>query len=88
MNRRPPAENTARVLGLAVAFFGLLAALGFASGLYVRLGAELVLSLAAFGLAFALLTWYLDPAVRGLVSRALAFRSRAGKSPAATRAAT
>ena len=66
MNDRPN-ENTPRVLALATAFFGGLAALGYANDVFSRLGAELVAALALFAVAYLALTWYLDPNVRGLV---------------------
>jgi hypothetical protein len=73
MNDRPN-ENTPRVLALALAFFGGLAALGFVNDVHDRLGPGLVLALAAFALAFAVLTWWLDPNVRALASRLLPAR--------------
>ena len=72
-------ENTGRVLALAAAFFGGLAALGLASGVYERLGAELTAMLAIFAIAFALLTWHLDPGVRALARRLLAPRGTLAK---------
>jgi len=72
-------ENTGRVLGLAVAFFGGLATLGLASGVHERLGAELTATLAILALAFALLTWHLDPGVRAFARRLLAPRGTLAK---------
>lgn len=87
MKRQRPQENTARVLAVATVFFGGLAALGYAGGLFARLGTETVISLAVFAIAFAALTWWLDPAVRGYLSRLVAPRSaprkRGANRPAA-----
>ena len=74
MKRNRPSENTARVLAVAVAFFGGLAALGYAGGVFTRLGTETVISLAIFALAFGVLTYRLDPAVRAFVNRLVAPR--------------
>jgi hypothetical protein len=62
-------ESTGRVLAVALAFFGGLALLGHASGVFERLGSELTLLLAGFAIAFAALTWQLDPGVRAFVKR-------------------
>ena len=67
-------ENTPRVVGLALAFFGGLALAGLAAGVFERLGTELTLLLAGFATAFAALTYHLDPAVRGFVKRLFAPR--------------
>ena len=72
--KRYPNENTSRVVALAIAFFGGLAALGYASGVFARLGPELTLMLAAFAAAFAVLTYHLDEGVRGWVRRLAAPR--------------
>lgn len=68
-------ESTGRVVALAIAFFGGLAALGYASGVFDRLGSELTLMLGGFSLAFAVLTWQLDPGVRSFVKRVVAPRA-------------
>jgi hypothetical protein len=87
MKSNRPNENTARVLAVAVAFFGGLAALGYAEGVFDRLGTETVLSLAVFAIAFSALTYALDPGVRAFVNRLLAprvsTRKRASGRPAA-----
>lgn len=86
MKRNLPPENTARVVGLAVAFFGGFALLGYSGGVFDRLGTETVISLAVFAVAFAALTWRLDPGVRELVGRLAApraARKRASRRPAA-----
>ena len=80
-------ENTARVVALALAFFGGLAALAFAEGIFERLGAELTATLAIFAIAFAWLTWHVDPGVRAFVRRLLAPRVTVARS-AGDRAAT
>ena len=68
-------ESTGRVIALALAFFGGLAALGYASGVFARLGGELTLMLAGFAIGFAALTWQLDPGVRSFVKRLVAPRA-------------
>ena len=77
MKRRIPPENTARVLALAFAFFGVLVVLGITSGAFARLGGEILALLAAFALGFALLTYWLDGQVRAWVNAsAAALRAR------------
>ena len=73
-------ESTGRVVALAIAFFGGLALLGYASGVYDRLGRELTLLLTAFAVAFGALTWQLDPGVRAFVKRLVAPRAPARKA--------
>jgi hypothetical protein len=73
---RPVNENTPRVVAVALAFFGGLAALGLASGVFTRLGPELTFMLGAFATAFAILTYHLDAGVRGWVKRLVAPRRR------------
>jgi hypothetical protein len=87
MKRNLPPENTARVLAVAVAFFGGLAALGYAGGVFARLGTETVISLAVFAFAFSALTYRLDPAVRAFVNRLLAPRAAAPRKRDAGRPA-
>ena len=74
MKRNSPSENTARVLVLAAAFFGGLAALGYAGGVFARLGTETVISLAVFAIAYCVLTYRLDSGVRAFVNRLVAPR--------------
>lgn len=87
MKRNRPSENTARVLAVAVAFFGGLAALGHASGVFARLGTETVVSLAVFALAYCVLTYRLDPGVRAFVNRLVAPRESAPRKRGAGRPA-
>jgi hypothetical protein len=87
MKRNRPSENTARVLALAFVFFGGLAALGYAGGVFARLGTETVISLAVFALAFCVLTYRLDPAVRAFVDRLAAPRAAAPRKRDAGRPA-
>ena len=68
-------ENTARVVALAVAFFGGLALLAWSSGVFERLGPELTLLLGAFAIGYAALTYQLDPAVRAFVRRLVSARA-------------
>ena len=86
MAQRIP-ENTARVLAVAIAFFGGLAVLAFANDVFTRLGAELTALLLGFAFAYGVLTWHLDPSVRAFAKRLLAPRATVAK-PAADRAAT
>ena len=74
-----PNENTGRVLAVAIAFFGGLAALGYAGGVFDRLGTDTVISLAVFAGAFAALTYKLDAGVRAYVNRLVAPRAAARK---------
>jgi hypothetical protein len=78
-------ESTGRVIAVALAFFGGLALLAYSAGVFDRLGTELTLMLAGFAVAFAALTWHLDPGVRAFVKRLYAARTTARKpgTPAA-----
>ena len=87
MKRNRPSENTARVLAVAVAFFGGLAALGYAGGVFARLGTETVISLAVFTIVYCVLTYFLDPGVRAFVSRLAAPRAPAPRKRDAGRPA-
>jgi hypothetical protein len=78
-------ENTGRVLVLALAFFGGLGVLALANGVFARLGPEGSAMLAGFILAFAFLTWRLDPGVRAFAKRL--FRPRATVTKPRSRAA-
>ena len=78
MNDTHP-ESTGRVLAVAIAFFGGLALLASLSGVFERLGTELTLMLAGFAVAFAALTWQLDPGVRAFVKRLFAARAAVRK---------
>jgi membrane associated rhomboid family serine protease len=79
-------ENTPLVLVLAIGFFGGLAAVAFAGGLFDRLGGETTLLLGAFAVAFAVLTYHLDPGVRGLVKRLISPRAPVRKDGGRTAA--
>ena len=81
-------QDTPRVVAVAVVFFGALAALGWAEGVYARLETEAAVALAIFALGFSAATYALDREVRAWVNGALRFRIGTGKSPAAKRAAT
>ena len=80
-------EDTPRVLTVAAIFFGALAALGWAEGIYAKLDSETLAALALFALAFAASAYALDREVRACINRALRFRTRSAKSPGAKRAA-
>jgi hypothetical protein len=81
-------EDTPRAIAVAATFFGALAALGWADGVFARLGDELLAMLAAFALLFAAGTYALDREVRAWVNATLKLRTTAVKSPAAKSAAT
>ena len=85
--RHRPNQNTSRVVVLTVAFFGGLAVLAQANGVFARLGTEVSLMLALFTLAFGVLTYHLDADVRAYVKRLFAPRAnlaKQGRDPAAT----
>lgn len=84
MKRTPPAEDTARVVALALGFFGTLAAIAYLEGVFSRLSAETLAALGVFTLAFAVATYVLDAGVRAWVQqRVVALRpSRVRKAPA------
>jgi hypothetical protein len=88
MDPRPVKENTARVLLVALAFFGALALLGWADGVFARLGMALVAALAGFAAVFAAATYALDVEVRRYVRGLLGLTKAPAKSPAAKRVAT
>lgn len=88
MNDHRPQEDTPRVVALAIAFFAGLAALGYAAGVFARLGTETVAALGVFAVVFAALTYALDPAVRRFVSRLAAPRAARRKAPGTRAAAT
>lgn len=94
MERRPPAEDTARVVALAVGFFGTLAAIGYLEGVFGRLSTETLAALALFALAFTAATYGLDRGVRDWVNQRLGARPPArlrkapAKSPGGSPAAT
>jgi hypothetical protein len=72
-------EDTPLVVVVALLFFGGLAGVAFAGGLFDRLGGELTLLLGAFAAAFAVLTYHLDPGVRSFVKRLVAPRAPVSK---------
>jgi hypothetical protein len=71
MKRKAPQENTARVIALALGFFGTLLALGAADGVFAKLSPEMLAALAVFAIGYAIATYLLDRQVRALVDRAL-----------------
>lgn len=93
MEPRPPTEDTARVIAVAIAFFGTFAVLGFIEGVFARLSAPTLVALAAFAAGYALLAVLADARLRAFL-RALLPRPRrrlrkvAAKSPARRPAAT
>lgn len=81
MRRHLPPENTPRVIAIAIAFFGALATLGWADGVFAKLASEELAALAIFAAGFALLTYAADPQVRAAVNRAIAgLRGRSGRT--------
>jgi len=81
-------ENTARVLALGFAFFGMLAILGWIEGVFARLGFETAVALAVFALGYAIAAYLLDREVRAFVDSALRLTTAPAKSPGGKRAAT
>ena len=84
---RRPKQDTRRVVALSLAFFGGLAALAQANGVFARLGPDLTITLAIFAAAFAGLTYHLDPEVRAFFRRLVTPRAnlaKQGRNPAAT----
>lgn len=85
-----PRENTGRVVALALSFFGGLAALGYAEGVFAKLSSETVAALAIFAAAYAIATYALDARVRDWVGApwrrgpTKATAKSPGASPAAT----
>ena len=94
MKRTPPAENTGRVVALAVGFFGTLAAIAYLEGVFGRLSGETLCALALFAIAFAAATYGLDRHVRRWVNERLKahkaprIRKAPAKSPGGSPAAT
>lgn len=89
MARQVPAENTGRVIALALAFFGAFALLGYAEGVFERLSTEVVAALAVFAAAYAVAASLLDPGLRAWIAARMRRPRRApAKSPARSRAAT
>jgi hypothetical protein len=88
MKRNRLQENTPRVVATALAFFGGLAALGYAEGVFARLGTGTALSLAVFAVAYAVLTYRLDPGVRRFVNRLFAPRATIRKATGGRAATT
>lgn len=84
MKRTPPAEDTARVVALALGFFGTLAAIACLEGVFGRLSAETLAALGAFTLAFVVATYVLDRGVRAWVQQRVGalLPSRVRKAPA------
>ena len=85
MKKEPPPEHTGRVIAVAVVFFGGLAALGYARGVFERLSGGTLLALALFAVGFATLTWLVDAPLRETLKRA--FRKAPGTRPSALPAA-
>ena len=80
--------DTARVMGLAIAFFGLLAMLAWQEGVFERLEPATRWALACFALGFAAVTWCLDQDVRDYLRARGPFRKAGATSPGAKRPAT
>ena len=85
MKRHVPAENTALVIGLAIAFFGGVAALAGAAGLFEKLSRDELAALGLFAAGFAALTYFADRQVRAVVDGAIAAlrdrSARPGRTP-------
>lgn len=72
MRRRPPRENTPRVIFAAALFFGAATVLAWKSGVFALLSTEELAALAIFAAGFALLTYFTDRGVRASVDGAIA----------------
>lgn len=90
MKRTQPAENTGRVVALAMGFFGTLAAIGYLEGVFGRLGEDTLTALALFALAFSVSAYGLDRPLRAWVNARLGVlvRKAPAKSPGGNPAAT
>lgn len=89
MRDRSPPENTARVVTLALSFFGAFALLGHAGGVFERLDAEVVVALAVFAVGYAIAAALLDPGLRAWILERVRGPTKApAKSPARSPAAT
>lgn len=91
--KRNAQENTGRVIALAIVFFGTLAAIAWAEGVFAKLHAETLAALAVFAAGYAVATYLLDSGVRRWIHEALkplaaSLRKAPAKSPGGTRAAT
>jgi hypothetical protein len=75
-----PREDTGRVVALALAIFGGLAALGHAEGVFAKLSGEVVAALAIFAAGYAIATYALDARVRAWIGAL--WRRPATKAPA------
>jgi hypothetical protein len=86
---RHPREDTGRVVALALAFFGGLAAIAYAEGVFARLSGEVRIALAIFAAGFAAATCILDPRVRAWLGSRVRARPRkaSARSPARSPAA-
>jgi hypothetical protein len=82
---RPFVVDIARVIGVAVAFFGTLGLIGWHEGVFARLDLETRWAIGGFAVAFALATWLLDDELRDSLRR---FRKGRATSPRAKRPAT
>ena len=75
MKRHLPPENTARVIAVAVAFFGTFALLGWNAGVFAKLDTGEQALLAGFFAGISVLTYLVDGQVRRAVDgTALALR--------------
>ena len=88
MDKRRIPQDTARVIVLALAFFGLFVALGWTHGVFERLGGGERWALGLFALGFAIATCFVDDDIRAwLRARWPVRKARApspGRKPAAT----
>ena len=85
---RVPITAVPRAVLVAAAFFGALALVAWAQGVFERLGADLSWTVALFAAGYAAATCLLDDEIRAWLKARLAVRKAPARSPAAKRAAT
>jgi hypothetical protein len=87
-HRAVPSSDTPRVVLLALAFFGALASVAWADGVFDRLDVELRWALALFATGYAAFALLLDRELRAWARAALRLRKAPARSPGGKRAAT
>lgn len=87
-DHRAPSLAVPRAIPLAAAFFGALALVAWAQGVFDRLGADLTWTVALFAAGYAAAACLLDDEIHAWLKARFAVRKAPGTSPAAKRAAT